>query len=264
MRIATIFIALSLLAACGGGATTDAGPGMDAGGGGTDGGAADAGGTDAGPGTDAGDVDAGPLCEGMTSGACLDGALDCMCCPAGGPTQNCLCTTTCVGDSDCTDPARPHCNTPTGGGGGPSGICTPLDFTCAWMAVCASPDTPILTPEGERPIAELAVGDLVYTRHEGRLVARPLIRVNSTPVADHAVVRVTLDSGRVLEISGPHPTADGRPFGALSPGDFLDETPIVAVETIPYEHAFTYDVLPDSDSGTYVAGGVLIGSTLTR
>lgn len=31
---------------------------------------------------------------------------------------------------------------------------------------------------------------------------------------------------------------------------------------IPYGHEHTYDILPDSDTGTYVAGGVLIGSTL--
>ena len=31
---------------------------------------------------------------------------------------------------------------------------------------------------------------------------------------------------------------------------------------IPYRHAFTYDILRDSDSGTYVAGGAVIGTTL--
>jgi hypothetical protein len=31
---------------------------------------------------------------------------------------------------------------------------------------------------------------------------------------------------------------------------------------VPYPDAFTYDILPDSDSGTYLAAGALIGSTL--
>jgi len=31
---------------------------------------------------------------------------------------------------------------------------------------------------------------------------------------------------------------------------------------VPYAEAYTYDVLPDSDSGSYFAGGVLIGTTL--
>jgi hypothetical protein len=33
---------------------------------------------------------------------------------------------------------------------------------------------------------------------------------------------------------------------------------------IPYEHAFTYDILPASETGTYYAAGALIGSTLKR
>jgi hypothetical protein len=32
---------------------------------------------------------------------------------------------------------------------------------------------------------------------------------------------------------------------------------------VQYGHDATYDILPDSDSGTYFAGGVLIGSTLS-
>jgi hypothetical protein len=31
---------------------------------------------------------------------------------------------------------------------------------------------------------------------------------------------------------------------------------------VPYEHPFTYDILPASSTGTYIAGGKLIGSTL--
>ena len=31
---------------------------------------------------------------------------------------------------------------------------------------------------------------------------------------------------------------------------------------IRYAHSHTYDILPDSESGTYYAGGLLIGSTL--
>ncbi|MCZ7687063.1 MAG: Hint domain-containing protein [Sandaracinaceae bacterium] len=135
---------------------------------------------------------------------------------------------------------------------------------CAWGAVCASPDTPIATPEGERAIAELAAGDLVYSVHEGALVAVPIERVSRTPVGDHAVVRVALASGRVLEISARHPTADGRTFGDLAPGEALDGVGILEVETVPYEHGYTHDILPASDSGTYVAGGVLIGTTLAR
>ena len=74
---------------------------------------------------------------------------------------------------------------------------------------------------------------------------------------------MVLEGGAVLEISAPHPTADGRTFGDLRAGDTLDGVRIIAAETIPYAHAFTYDILPASDSGTYIAGGVLIGTTLS-
>jgi len=37
---------------------------------------------------------------------------------------------------------------------------------------------------------------------------------------------------------------------------------VMSAELVPYAHAFTFDILPASETGTYVAGGVLIGSTL--
>ncbi len=213
--------------------------------------------TDAGHATDAGTAgDAGPLCSPTMPGRCEAGGVSCMCCPAGGPLNHCLCT-----DDDCTDAARPHCNQPSAG---ETGICTPLVFVCAWGAICASPDTPIDTPKGERAIAELAAGDLVYSMNGGSLAVVPIARVARTEVADHAVVRVELASGRALEISAGHPTADGRTFGDLAPGETLDGVAILSVQTIPYRHRYTHDILPASDSGTYVAGGVLIGSTLAE
>jgi hypothetical protein len=75
-------------------------------------------------------------------------------------------------------------------------------------------------------------------------------------------VRATLATGAVLEISAPHPTADGRRFGDLRVGDDLGGMPIVAAEVVPYWHDATYDILPASDSGAYFAGGALVGSTL--
>jgi hypothetical protein len=143
---------------------------------------------------------------------------------------------------------------------------TPVEGTCpqgcAPLCVCASPDTPIATPDGDRPIASLAVGDLVYSVDHGLVVAVPIVRANRIAARDHVVKRVVLETGTVLEISAPHPTADGRLFGGLSAGDTLDGIAIRALSTIPYEHPYTYDILPDSDTGSYFAGGALIGSTL--
>jgi len=274
--------------ACGGDddvITVDAGPLRDAGGAevdagaedGEDAGAEDAGADaedageelDAGPadedagvdgGVDAGStVDAGPRCAMRTLGAC-DAPLECLGCPAGGPLMNFLCTTGCTGDDDCTDDARPRCNRPEAAGS--AGICTPAEFVCAWGAICAAPDTPIATPEGERAIASLQPGELVYSMHEGALVAVPILRVGSTHVRDHRVMRVRLESGVELLVSPGHPTAEGGLFADLAAGDPLGDARVAEVEEVPYPHEATYDILPASDTGSYVAGGALIGSTL--
>jgi hypothetical protein len=130
--------------------------------------------------------------------------------------------------------------------------------------VCASPDTPIATPSGTRAIASLRVGDLVYSQGKLGIVVVPILSVGRTPVERHQVMSVTLANGETLEISGGHPTADGRVFSQLRSGDFLDGVPIIEAHAAPYRHLFTYDILPDSESGTYYASGALIGSTLHR
>jgi len=139
------------------------------------------------------------------------------------------------------------------------------EFTCpvgCEECMCASPDTPILTPEGERPIAELKVGDLVYSRDSASVVVVPVLRTSRHAAAHHQVVRLRLASGAVLEVSAPHPTADGRTFADLRAGGDLDGVLIVERTIIPYRSSYTYDILPASDTGTYFAGGVLVGSTL--
>ena len=130
------------------------------------------------------------------------------------------------------------------------------------MCVCASPDTPIATADGERAIASLHVGDRVLSVDHGRVVDVPIVEIHRNPARNHHVVRVELTNGSVLEISAPHPTADGRTFGDLRDNDTLGGVRIERVTVVPYTSAFTYDILPASDSGTYYAGGVLIGSTL--
>jgi len=128
--------------------------------------------------------------------------------------------------------------------------------------VCASPDTPIATPNGERSIADIRVNDWVYSVDRDGIKAVRVARVIRRPVRNHHVIRVMIDAGRNLEISAPHPTADGRTFGDLRVSDLLDGNRIQSVEVIDYAHEYTYDILPDSDTGLYFAGGMLIGSTI--
>ena len=138
------------------------------------------------------------------------------------------------------------------------------DGFCSSECACASPDTPIATPSGERPIASLSIGDLVLSIHQGRLAAVPIRETHRTFVTNHRVIEVVLSNGAALRISAAHPTADGRSFGQLRAGDWLGGEQVTSVNVVAYPHEATYDILPDSDTGTYVAGGALIGTTLSR
>jgi hypothetical protein len=193
-----------------------------------------------------------PFCD---NGTCGQAPCD--------PNTTCVGITNCCGNN-CCDMGQLCCVVPVGPVGPP--MCTaPVDGTCPPGnpgAVCAAPDTHIATPSGERPIAELKEGDLVYSVDGGVVQAVPLVRVSRTAVHDHQVVAVSLPGGVVLHISPGHPTADGRLFGELGAGDTLSGHGVVDVRMEAYGHGFTHDILPDSDSGTYFAGGVLIGSTL--
>lgn len=135
---------------------------------------------------------------------------------------------------------------------------------CAPKCACASPDTEIATPMGARRITELKAGDLVYSVDHGRMVAVPLVRTQRVDVENHHVVRLRLESGARIEMTAAHPTADGRTFGDLRPGQFLDGVAVVESSEIPYQHSATYDILPASDTGAYYANGILVGSTMKR
>jgi hypothetical protein len=128
--------------------------------------------------------------------------------------------------------------------------------------LCAASWSPVATPNGPRRIADLRVGDPVFTVDHGERVVAPIIRVNRRPVSHHAVVRVTLASGTVVEMSGGHPTAEGSRFDLLSVGGRLGPAEIVSLETVRYDEPATYDILPASDTGTYFVGDAQVGSTL--
>jgi hypothetical protein len=76
------------------------------------------------------------------------------------------------------------------------------------------------------------------------------------------MVAVELESGRTIRMSERHPTASGRAFVSLSPGDLLGESKITGIRSVAYEGDATFDILPDSDTGVYFAEGAPVGSTL--
>ena len=90
----------------------------------------------------------------------------------------------------------------------------------------------------------------------------PIERTSKNPVSGHYVLRIRLETGVTLEISAMHPTADARTLALVTPGSELGGVRVLAVDEVPYTEAFTYDILPASDTGAYFAAGALIGSTL--
>jgi hypothetical protein len=168
-------------------------------------------------------------------GSCCDAGT--ICCTINGPVE-----------------AGPGCVPPSDTGNCPAG--------CAPLCQCTAPDTPVATPTGDRSIAELSVGDLVYSVHRGETVAVPIAQVQRVPVDDHHVVRTVLDDGRILRISASHPLADGRGFGDLQVGHALGDHRVVALDDVAYDEPFTYDILPASSSGAYFVAGELVASTM--
>lgn len=159
----------------------------------------------------------------------------------------------------CVYPGSDECRLP----GGPlSGCCGCNAGVCSIECRCMAPDTPIATPTGDRRIDALAPGDLVYSLRAGRIVPVPVLMVRRTPAIGHQMQRIVLEGGAVLEGSAGHPTAEGRCFRDVRAGDRLGGLLVVRIETVPYAHDATYDILPASDRGTYFASGALIGSTL--
>jgi hypothetical protein len=227
----------------------------------------------------------GADCGSETPGTCrtppTDGCFGDADCPGqaciGGRPSRCntalpdvigTCTTEACPDGDCLGSTGPDCTCSDGNqcvaatGPGGSGLCRDADGTCLGC-VCAAPDTPIATPAGERTIASLQPGDLVYSVDGAGIRAVKILRVNRVPVFNHHVLRVAFDNGRTIDMTAGHPLADGRPLSALRPGSELVGANVVSVTEVPYGHDATYDILPDSTSGAYFASGVLIGSTLT-
>ncbi len=131
---------------------------------------------------------------------------------------------------------------------------------------CLSGDTLISTPDGDVLIKNLKPGSPVFTREaSGEKSVKSVIRTAKVPVPDgYEIYRLTFNDGKVLLVSGGHPTADGRIISGLEAGDSLDGKGIVSVERVIYADGYTYDILPEGGTGIYWANGVALGSTLSQ
>jgi hypothetical protein len=103
---------------------------------------------------------------------------------------------------------------------------------------------------------------LVYSIHAGERRAVRVREAKRLPVSNHRVVRMTLEDGRTIAISGEHPLANGSKVADVRAGSLIHGVRVLAVEVVPYGGAATFDILPESDTGTYFAAGMLVGSTM--
>ncbi len=130
--------------------------------------------------------------------------------------------------------------------------------------ICLAAGVLIATPSGNVPIQDLTAGMPVWTtdRHGRRVEGVVLATGFMQAPLGHEVVRIELADGRTVTVSPGHLTADGRTVGELQVGDTYDGSVVVSAALFPYT-GFTYDLLPSGPTGTYYAGGVLLGSTLS-
>jgi hypothetical protein len=132
--------------------------------------------------------------------------------------------------------------------------------------ICLEAGTRIATPGGDRPVALIAPGDIVWTTDTtGHRVATPVERVvrRATP-GPHLMLRLALSDGRVLVAAGAHPAADGSYLRQLHTGQLYDGATIASIGWTPSTAPATYDILPVGPTGTYWANGILVGSTLNQ
>jgi len=180
----------------------------------------------------------------------------CLTCSAG-PQTSFACVTLCTTGAECRDPGQSSC---VRGGCNSLQYCSAASTGCG-CGICAAEHTLVATPSGEREISAIEVGDPVYGMRDGQLVPVRVLRATRTRVWNHTMVRVTLRSGRAVEMSAGHPTVAGGRFGGLATGDDLGGGTIVRTDVVPYAGSHTYDLLTDGDQGAYVASGVIVGST---
>lgn len=130
---------------------------------------------------------------------------------------------------------------------------------------CLPFDAPIDTPAGVRLVSELQIGDAIWSQDSaGRRIASVVARKGSARITSpHSFFTLVLEDGRRLRASGKHPLADGSLVALATVGTVVDGSPISSIIVETTDDGRTFDVRPATLQGTYWAGGVLVGSTLS-
>ena len=142
------------------------------------------------------------------------------------------------------------------------------EYSCSWgchdiRLRCLSSKTNILTPSGERLVTDIKVGDLVYSvNKDGDRVSAKVLKTQKVAVSNHSMTHLEFAGGKTVDISPTHPMANGKLARDLKVGEVYDGIKITKIETASYKDSATYDLLIDSETGFYYAGGILMDSTM--
>ena len=132
--------------------------------------------------------------------------------------------------------------------------------------ICLALGTLIDASSGPVAVERLRIGDPIWTMDAtGHRAAGVVIVLGSTPVPPgHQVVSLRLADGRRVTASPGHPLADGRRLGDVRAGDVVDGSQVLMASLIMYSGAETMDLVASGATGGYYAGGIPLGSTLSR
>lgn len=130
--------------------------------------------------------------------------------------------------------------------------------------ICLASNTNIDTPTGPINVTKISTGTLVWSlnEHDEKIVATVISIARTSVSKTHQVIHLVLADKREIWVSPNHPTVTGQTVGALRTGDKYDGSRITKINLVSYWDDATYDILPDSFTGDYLANGIWLGSTL--
>lgn len=130
---------------------------------------------------------------------------------------------------------------------------------------CLSKGSLVSTPSGDIKVENLKTGDVVWTNNSnGKRIKSKIIKAAKVSVQkNHMMLKVTTIDNTTIIVSPEHPDRNGIPLIKALRNLDLNQVNIKNVELIKYKNKFTYDILPEGETGNYWANGILLGSTLS-
>lgn len=132
---------------------------------------------------------------------------------------------------------------------------------------CLPASAQITTSAGKVSIDMLKEGDKIITlTSTGERIELPIKTVNKVEVlGNHKMIHIELVDGRSVQVTPGHPSATpSKKMSDLKVGDKYSGGIISKITEIDYTEKFTYDILPEGETGYYFVNGIVIGSTLKR